>query len=104
MLRPACELLSFGLAWLNRDMEEGVFLNTERVRLLGGPSATLSCMARARVSRLAVGPSAEGWSAFVGLMLSVELERVLLLSGSSRDCISMAFATCCVPGQIMGVG
>ena len=85
-------------------MEEGVFLNAERVRLLGGPSVVLSCTAGARVSRLAVGPSVEGWSFCVGVMLCVELERVLLLSGSSRECISMSFATCCVPGQIMGVG
>ena len=86
MLRQACELLSFGLAWLNWDMEEEVFLNAERVRLLGGPSAVVSCTAGARVSRLAVSLSAEGWSACVGVMLSVALERVFLLSGSSSDC------------------
>ena len=37
-------------------MEEGVFLNAERVRLLGGPSVVLSCTAGSRVSRLVVGP------------------------------------------------
>eukprot|EP00983_Pelagomonas_calceolata_P025341 794907-Pelagomonas_calceolata.AAC.1 len=82
-------------------MEEGVFLNAERVRLLGGPPAGVSCEARIRVSGLTVDLCAEGWSAIEGVMLSVELERVLLLSGSSWNCNSMAFATCCVPGQFV---
>ena len=36
LLRPACELLSLELAWLNWDTEEGEFLKAELVRSLAG--------------------------------------------------------------------
>ena len=70
------------------------------MRLLGGPSAGEPC----GLSVMAGGAAVELWIgvliAWVGAMLSLWLERVLLLTGSSEDCVCVAFVVICVLGQL----
>eukprot|EP00983_Pelagomonas_calceolata_P049436 1141516-Pelagomonas_calceolata.AAC.1 len=86
--------------YVNWGIDEGVFLIVERVHLrLGGPSADGSCIAGVIMYGSAAELCVGVWSICVGVMLSLQLERVLLLTGSSVDCASMAIGISCVSRQ-----